>query len=175
MVRGGLFPPRIALLLQPLVYSMTYSEKLKDPRWQKKRLEIMHAADFQCEECGSKEKTLHIHHRRYIKGREPWDYEDCDLLCLCEDCHSEATYFDQSLFELISYLDTKTKHKIWGYACGVSLQNCGGGVTVTNSDQAEGLGAVFNLPAEKIIALLKEEKVTLECLRVAQLLAQKKD
>jgi hypothetical protein len=68
---------------------MTYAEKLKDPRWQKKRLEIMERDEWTCQICGTKEKTLHTHHLLYIKGREPWDYVDPSLQCLCEDCNEK--------------------------------------------------------------------------------------
>jgi hypothetical protein len=64
-----------------------YSEKLKDPRWQKRRLEILSRSDFKCDSCESGEKTLHVHHGIYIKGREPWEYEDELLHVLCEECH----------------------------------------------------------------------------------------
>lgn len=29
---------------------------------------------FRCCQCGSKEKTLNVHHQYYIKGRKPWEY-----------------------------------------------------------------------------------------------------
>lgn len=70
---------------------MTYAEKLKDPRWQKKRLEVMNAARFECEWCGEKESELHIHHPAYRKGAEPWEYEARELACLCRKCHGKAT------------------------------------------------------------------------------------
>lgn len=66
---------------------MTYLEKLRDPRWQKKRLKIFKRDKFKCKECGEDKKTLHVHHKRYIRGREPWDYSDDLLLTLCESCH----------------------------------------------------------------------------------------
>jgi len=65
----------------------TYSDLLKDPRWQRKRLEIMHRDDFTCVVCGDKESTLNVHHREYIAGRKPWEYENEDLITVCEDCH----------------------------------------------------------------------------------------
>mgnify|MGYP000949982809 CR=1 len=72
-----------------------YSEKLKDPRWQKRRLEIMNRDDFTCRKCGDKTKTLNVHHLSYIKGRDPWDYRDDILVTLCEDCHkAELEYPD---------------------------------------------------------------------------------
>lgn len=65
----------------------TYSEKLLDPRWQKKRLEIMEREGFSCAFCADKTKTLHIHHYCYSKGKEPWEYDNRDLVCICASCH----------------------------------------------------------------------------------------
>lgn len=66
----------------------TYSERLKDPRWQKKRLEVLEREGWECMSCGSKQKTLHVHHCVYSKGLDPWDY-DHTLIALCEVCHTE--------------------------------------------------------------------------------------
>jgi hypothetical protein len=68
---------------------MTYSEKLKDPRWQRKRLEILQRDSFTCQDCGDSESTLHVHHCLYIWGHDPWDYAPGELRTLCETCHSE--------------------------------------------------------------------------------------
>lgn len=65
-----------------------YSEKLKNPLWQKKRLLIFERDGFRCTKCGSDKKTLHVHHKRYLEGHNPWEYEDRDLITLCEDCHT---------------------------------------------------------------------------------------
>lgn len=68
----------------------SYSEKLRDPRWQRRRLEIMQHANFACEHCMSPDKTLNVHHKLYRKGRAPWEYADGELECLCEECHETA-------------------------------------------------------------------------------------
>ncbi len=65
---------------------MTYSEKLKDPRWQKVRLIVLERDGWACVDCGSKTNTLHVHHGYYSKG-EPWDAPIDTLWCLCEGCH----------------------------------------------------------------------------------------
>lgn len=67
--------------------TMTYREQLLHPNWQKKRLEVMEDAGFQCENCGDKETTLNVHHGRYVKGRKVWEYERNELKCLCQPCH----------------------------------------------------------------------------------------
>ena len=64
-----------------------YSKLLKDPRWQKKRLEIMDRDGFECKACRENSKTLHIHHTTYDKDLKPWEYFNDKLLTLCEDCH----------------------------------------------------------------------------------------
>jgi hypothetical protein len=68
----------------------TYSDLLKDPRWQKKRLEIMQRDGFMCQKCHDKCETLHVHHKQYKSKTKPWDYLDDDLITLCELCHIMA-------------------------------------------------------------------------------------
>lgn len=95
---------------------MTYSEKLRDPRWQKKRLEIMNRDDFRCQACQSKEKTLNVHHRFYRKGKAPWEYENSELVTFCEDCHqkvedsirsvAEGCAFNETLLKIMYYLQS---------------------------------------------------------------------
>lgn len=80
----------------------TYSEKLKDPRWQKLRLKVLERDNFSCVVCGSADKMLHVHHSKYSK--EPWSAPLENLHTLCEECHAhleklindvrEASLFD---------------------------------------------------------------------------------
>lgn len=69
---------------------MDYLEKLKDPRWQKKRLEVFERDGWRCKSCGTKEKTLHLHHLFYFKDKDPWDINNGFLLTLCEECHQPS-------------------------------------------------------------------------------------
>lgn len=67
----------------------SYYELLKDPRWQKRRLEIMERDGFACWECQAEDVTLNVHHSYYRKDAEgPWDYPGSDLTTLCEKCHA---------------------------------------------------------------------------------------
>lgn len=66
-----------------------YSDKLKSPKWQKKRLEILNLRGFKCELCKNEEQELHVHHRFYIKGRKPWEYDNDVFQVLCSDCHEK--------------------------------------------------------------------------------------
>jgi len=64
---------------------MTYQEKLKDPRWQKKRLAIFERDNFSCVVCGNSKEQLHIHHLFY-KG-DPWEVQNHHLITVCGRCH----------------------------------------------------------------------------------------
>lgn len=79
----------------------SYSEKLKDPRWQKKRLEIMQRDEFACKNCGDTETTLYVHHQIYKSN--PWDSPDEDLVTLCESCHEEEHTLELEAKEGIKY------------------------------------------------------------------------
>lgn len=64
-----------------------YYEKLKDPRWQKKRLEVFERDNFTCRGCGDKESMLTVHHCFYDNSLEPWEYPTSSLVTLCDKCH----------------------------------------------------------------------------------------
>ena len=83
-----------------------YKEYLKNPLWQRKRLEIMQRDDFTCQICGHKDKTLNVHHIWYEPNKKPWDYPNNALITLCEECH-EAEY--DSYKHIIEWIDALKK------------------------------------------------------------------
>ena len=74
----------------------SYSEKLRDPRWQKKRLCVMQRDGFACRDCGDEKSTLQVHHCHYEKGG-PWATDERFLLTLCGDCHKERGEVEKDL------------------------------------------------------------------------------
>ena len=70
---------------------MSYAEKLKDPRWQRLRLEIMQRDGWACFMCHRTDAPLNVHHRYYLRRHEPWEYPPEALLTLCEGCHEIET------------------------------------------------------------------------------------
>ena len=92
---------------------MTYSEKLQDPRWQKKRLEIMSRDGFRCIKCESETNTLTVHHFYYISGRQPWEYPDASMHTLCRQCHTEG--HDES-YSRMTYFDS------WEHSAMIEIQ-----------------------------------------------------
>ena len=93
----------------------TYWEQLRDPRWQRKRLEVMERANFTCEQCGDKASTLNVHHMAYLKGRRPWEYEQCQLVCLCETCHWATEKSINTARCLLSLMDQKRRDEAINY------------------------------------------------------------
>jgi len=84
----------------------TYLEKLKDPRWQKKRLEILERDKWTCQYCESTEKTLHVHHLHY-SGVDPWETNLDFLITACEDCHKYESEVRES-FEKCLIMSLRT-------------------------------------------------------------------
>lgn len=70
---------------------MSYSDKLKKSKWQKRRLEIFQRDNFRCQSggCPDPEGQLEVHHIEYFSGVEPWDYPDDMLITLCSVCHDK--------------------------------------------------------------------------------------
>ncbi len=75
----------------------TYAEKLLDPRWQKRKSEILRAAQFRCEDCGRDDLTLHVHHCAYMTGKEPWEYDNSLLMSVCPKHHKERQELEDAL------------------------------------------------------------------------------
>jgi 5-methylcytosine-specific restriction endonuclease McrA len=90
----------------------TYWEKLKDPRWQKMRLQVLERDEFQCTQCGDKESTLHVHHGCYRKGAEPWEYPLETLHTLCETCHEDVQSELAKIHERLAFLPAELLYSV---------------------------------------------------------------
>lgn len=77
-----------------------YIQQLKDPRWQRKRLEMLEGSSWSCDECGCVDRTLHVHHKQYIKGRLAWEYSNYELAVLCEECH-ESEHASEKIMKTV--------------------------------------------------------------------------
>jgi len=82
---------------------MTYQEQIKDPRWQKKRLEIFKRDHFTCQRCYSTKKSLQVHHLIYLPNKKIWQYNDSELITLCEGCHKHETENLNEACKLLNY------------------------------------------------------------------------
>jgi hypothetical protein len=62
----------------------SFADRFKDPRWLRRRDEIIAAADYQCQDCGAAD-TLEVHICYFEKGCEPWEYPDEAYRCICAE------------------------------------------------------------------------------------------
>ncbi len=147
----------------------TYAELLKDPRWQRKRLEILNRDDWTCQRCGAEDKTLHVHHRKYGRGF-PWEIENGFLVTLCEACHEKTTEVGRRLAELISCSDPSDLEEVAGLLeAKLTRYGKGASILVRDYEHAEGIGHEYFLTAEEVLALAAptEYMVTVEALKRA--------
>jgi len=105
---------------------MTYAEQLKNPLWQKKRLEVLNNDAFTCQICNDTKETLHVHHKSYNIGKLAWEYENSNFVTLCETCHKELTkhikkHKSDKEFDLLKYTNPNKKTTVVIYTKGSIL------------------------------------------------------
>ena len=86
----------------PAIPRLSYADKLKDPRWQKRRLEVMERDSWTCVRCRSSTRTLNVNHLVYTG--EPWDAPGHALETLCEVCHGERSALEKQIRGLPTFL-----------------------------------------------------------------------
>jgi len=114
---------------------MNYAQQIKHPNWQKKRLEVLEASNFECENCGAKEEELHVHHPFYKRGAMIWQYENHELKCLCHKCHKDAHAIDEQI-KLLMQDDNLNKTQLIGYLKGCHITPY---TTIDDIDEATGV------------------------------------
>jgi hypothetical protein len=98
--------------------SIPWKDQYKHPLWQKTRAESLDAASYTCQRCGDKESQLHVHHKRYVKGRMIWEYGIEELEVLCEPCHELSHAEKDALQEFIARLPSEAIPEILGLLIG---------------------------------------------------------
>jgi len=71
-----------------ILVRINYKEDLKDFRWAKKRKQIFIRDNYTCQKCKAT-TNLQVHHKKYINGRRPWQYNEKYLITLCDSCHKK--------------------------------------------------------------------------------------
>ena len=87
---------------------MSYSEKLKNPKWDKFRSDYTEHFKIRensekvfCEWCLNEDDEIHLHHIRYKKGGGPWDSDFEDVMFLCRQCHKKYHEFKEEALLLL--------------------------------------------------------------------------
>ena len=77
---------------------MRYSDKLNDPRWLKRKSEIVTRDDFKCQFWHKHHGPFSVHHKYYEYGRDPWDYPDEALITVCQKCHDKLNDRSEDMY-----------------------------------------------------------------------------
>jgi len=92
---------------------MEYSEQLRNPKWQKKRLVILDRDNWACTICENNEIQLHVHHLKYPEyGIDIWDLDDKYLVTVCNVCHNVLHDLPRTVDTLINS-KILTSYDIW--------------------------------------------------------------
>lgn len=144
--------------------SADFWEQYKHPEWQKKRLECLEAAAWECQECGATDQELHVHHPRYIKGRMAWEYENTELQVLCETCHKAAHKLLDAIKYELALAGSAEQWVVLGY---LQASSCGNDqVELKNHEHLHGVCLVFGLDADLVIKVTPiGQKITIASVR----------
>jgi len=126
---------------------MSYADQLRDPRWQKRRLEVLERANWTCERCSDTENTLHVHHGYYERGLAPWEYPHETLYCLCETCHEVVQVQLREIHRRLGQLQPEQVETLLGYLRGATVRDHAP-VEATSLNIAFGLERYWGLLAD---------------------------
>lgn len=121
--------------------SDSFWDQYKHPMWQKKRLECLEDAEYQCQGCGSTSKTLHVHHIRYVKNRKVWEYDVSELIVLCESCHNKEHKIMDDIKTELAIATPATRMAVLGYLQAINDDQVEGGRTVSFLSYEHAAGA----------------------------------
>jgi 5-methylcytosine-specific restriction endonuclease McrA len=66
------------------LFPVDYQTYIHSARWERKAKAARRRADFRCQDCGSGDWPLEVHHKTYARlGYEPAG----DLVVVCNQCH----------------------------------------------------------------------------------------
>lgn len=138
---------------------LTYTQQLAHPLWQRRRLEMLNEAGWQCMSCYNEEAQLHVHHRQYFKGRMAWEYSNAELQVLCGACHARLHVVDEQIKAILCrvppdealallagfYGGLSEEHFDTIYRDNPSIYEAGGVASCLRQDRPELLGAIYAL------------------------------
>lgn len=135
---------------------MNYSEKLKSPLWQRKRLQILERDNWTCQYCGDTEKNLQVHHLKYSKSGNPWDVGDKDLITTCCKCHTVISIYPTG-FDIFS-IDHNNKDSSIDYS-SIVFHISDGDFTIGICNTVNGkVDSVMNVDVKLLEKIIKVNK-----------------
>jgi hypothetical protein len=134
---------------------MTYAERLQDPRWDKKRKEILKRDCYTCRNCGTSNEELHVHHIKYF-SEDPWDCPDIYLITLCKSCH--ATEEDLKGADFYKIMQDVGLTRLEFINIQIALYSYFCHIPVRDINAVEDLQKIIN-PSDEVLQMYKERKL----------------
>ena len=136
---------------------MEWKDQYKHPLWQKKRLEALDSAGYECENCGCNDKQLNVHHVAYKKNANIWDYNITELSVLCECCHRDAHLCKDSINDYFLAVGAGSERTVAELVSGFYMHDNLNANCIGSHMQAVGYGAGYirNLDYEVIVQMTK--------------------
>ncbi len=106
---------------------MSYLPIQYPPNWDKIRKERLELDEYKCQNCGTKNKILHIHHKIPLSKGGSNDIDN--LITLCESCHDvehsamedEIRLIELSNMNYISVLKCWTCGRTYSHSTGLAF------------------------------------------------------
>lgn len=141
--------------------STSYSEKLKDSRWQKQRLRILERDSWTCQKCRSINGSFEVDHLYYDRNLEPWEYPDEDLVALCATCHEAVEGKRRLLKVAVGRAGIDNLDLIHGFALGLrAMRHPAEKFLVAGHKMVIGVAAAWELGAPDVLAVLSTDDTT---------------
>jgi hypothetical protein len=139
----------------------SYSELLRHPNWQRKRLEVMERAQFQCEACGDNSTTLNVHHSYYEKGAMPWDYPLDSLHCYCQPCHQENHDWASQISRHVGGMNKADAAFVLGVCVAIkAVRNRDLVLNLEDENVCSGVGTFLSIGIGRMKASLADGKIS---------------
>lgn len=99
----------------------------RSKEWRRFRAELIRLEEGRCARCLNADQQgalLHAHHKFYVPGRKPWEYEYQDCETLCQSCHAQehGIIAPKENWELIGYDDLGAPENHCDY-CGTQIRH----------------------------------------------------
>lgn len=70
-----------------------------------------------CQMCGRNDRPVSVHHLIYHEGHKVWEYNDEELICICDRCHEIVSENSKDLYN--NFLLLKNTLRTFGFSDNV--------------------------------------------------------
>lgn len=103
---------------------------------------------------------MHVHHKYYLKGANPWEYPLEALCTLCPACHASLEQMRAELRSVIAEMGRHELAQVVAYAKAIQSSHCEDEdvLQVEELEQLEGTANAVGLRAEELLDLISSRK-----------------